>query len=77
MTHTPKKIGVKSNKNLLKEITPLKKGVYMLKNMFFDHYPLLFVDFFCSSLFFLLTFGAETLKLQKNDCWGTKRNQEQ
>lgn len=37
----------------------------MLKNMFFNHRPLLFVDFFCSSLFFLLTFGAETLKLQK------------
>lgn len=49
----------------------------MLKNTFFDHYPLLFVDFFCSSLFFLLTFDTETSKNIKNDSWGTKRNQEQ
>gem|GEM_PF-4926863 len=45
--------------------------------MFFDQYPLLFIDFFCSSLFFLLTFDAETSKNIKNDSRGTKRNQEQ
>lgn len=45
--------------------------------MFFDQYPLLFIDFFCCNRIFLFNFDAETSKNIKNDSRGTKRDQEQ